>query len=406
MTSPTPAAVERATAEFERRHGRSPSLVVRAPGRVNLIGDHTDYNDGFVLPLALPYATAIAAESVAGTTVTVHSEGFGAQHFDLDDSPTDTDDWGRYLHGMASLLAADGHAVAAWSGTVATDIPAGAGLSSSAALEVAGGLTALAAGAGAEPDPSLWSTVAATGTRVENELLGLPSGIMDQLISAIAPADGALLIDCRDRSGRPVPIPADAWVVVLDTGTRRQLVDSEFAKRRADCALAAKLLGIDTLRDASLDDLDRLAGHPDGSDLLIARARHVLGENARTLAAAHALSEGDLVETGRLMSDSHRSLAVDYDVSSPALDAMVAVAQDGPGCFGARVTGGGFAGCAVALVAAVEVEAFCRHVESAYTAPPEQPATAPTALHPVRPAPGATVTVTVAGAGAGADTGA
>ncbi len=393
MTTPSADAVERATNEFERRHGRTPSLVVRAPGRVNLIGDHTDYNDGFVLPLALPYATAIAAEPVRGTTVTVHSEGFGAQTFELDTSPAATEDWARYLHGMASLLAADGHPVSAWTGSVATDIPAGAGLSSSAALEVAGGLTALAAAAGAEPDPSMWPTVAATGTRVENELLGLPSGIMDQLISAIAPADGALLIDCQDRSGTPVPIPAEGWVVVLDTGTRRQLVDSEFAARRADCALAAKLLGIDSLRAATTDDLDRLAEHPDGSELLVARARHVLSENDRTQAAARALTTGDLREAGRLMSASHRSLADDYGVSSPALDAMVAVAEAGPGCFGARVTGGGFAGCAVALVDAGQVEAFCDHVESTYSAPPEQPAAAPAALHPVRPAPGATVTV-------------
>lgn len=393
MTSTQPAAVERATAAFERRHGRSPSLVVRAPGRVNLIGDHTDYNDGFVLPLALPYATAIAAEAAAGTSVSAHSEGFGTQTFDLDDPPAGTDDWGRYLHGMAALLATAGHPVAAWTGTVATDIPAGAGLSSSAALEVAGGLVALTAAANAEPDPAMWPTVAATGTRVENELLGLPSGIMDQLISAIAPADGALLIDCEDRSGRPVPIPTEGWVVVLDTGTRRQLVDSEFAKRRADCALAAKLLGVDSLRSATLADLDRLADHPDGGELLQARARHVLTENARTVAAAEALAAGDLAETGRLMSASHRSLADDYHVSSPALDAMVAVAEEGPGCFGARVTGGGFAGCAVALVAADEVDTFCHHVSATYRAPSAQPATAPTALHPVRPAPGASVSV-------------
>ncbi|MEL7158535.1 MAG: galactokinase [Actinomycetota bacterium] len=281
---------------------------------------------------------------------------------------------------------------AGWTGTIATDIPAGAGLSSSAALEVASGLVALAAGGGT-PDPSLLPVVADIGTRVENELLGLPSGIMDQLISATAPADGALLIDCRHHKSVAVPIPDEAVVVVLDTGTRRQLVDSQFAARRADCERAARLLDRDSLRDAAMEDLDRLAAHPEADEVVVARARHVLTENDRTERAAAALAAGDLDLVGRLMAESHRSLADDYEVSSPAIEAMVDVASAAPGCHGARVTGGGFAGCAVALVAAAQVPAFDEHVRARFRAPVDQPATEPTALYPVRPAAGASITI-------------
>jgi len=396
MTPQTDAA-DRAVQAYEQTNGRRPTAVVRAPGRVNLIGEHTDYNDGFVLPLALPYGTAIAMEVLPEPVIDAVSEGFGGQRIELDTTVDPGIGWAVYLHGMADLLRRDGFDVGGWRGALATDIPAGAGLSSSAALEVASGLAALVAGgvidpADGRPADDLLATIAALGTRVENEVLGLPSGIMDQLISATASDGAALLIDCATTTGTAVPVPEAAIVVVLDTGTRRQLVDSEFAARRADCERAAALLGVDSLRLADPDSAERLAS--DGADdVLVRRVRHILGENRRTVEAADALTEGDVERVGRLMADSHRSLATDYEVSSPALDAMVATATDAPGCLGARMTGGGFAGCAVALVDQGRVEAFTAHVTERFVAPPSQPATEPTAIYPVRPSVGATAAV-------------
>ncbi|MEM8925799.1 MAG: galactokinase [Actinomycetota bacterium] len=393
MTSTDVAAAQRAIAGFEQCHGRRPAHVISAPGRVNLIGEHTDYNDGFVLPLALPHATVIAAEPLEGATIEAASEGFGKTSIETDAPPTataDGDGWAVYLHGMASLLRQEGHPVAGWRGAIATDIPAGAGLSSSAALEVAAGLASLVAAGADSVDRGLLAEIAAIGTRLENELLGLPSGIMDQLISATAVDGAAMLIDCRTGEGTPVPIPAEAMVVVLDSGTRRQLVDSAFADRRADCARASELLDVPSLRHATMDDLDRLATlGGDDAERLVMRARHVIGENERTVAAAEALRSGELARAGALMDESHASLSGDYAVSSPALDAIVATAGGAPGCIGARMTGGGFAGCAVALVEADAVDAFCADVLDRYEPPTSQPATEPPALYPVRPSTGA-----------------
>ncbi len=395
MTPQTDAA-DRAVQAFEQLNGRQPTAVVRAPGRVNLIGEHTDYNDGFVLPLALPHGTAIAMEALTEPIIDAVSEGFGGQRVELDAAVDPDIGWAVYLHGMAVLLRGDRFNVGGWRGSLATDIPAGAGLSSSAALEVASGLAALIAGgvvdpADGRPGNELLATIAAIGTRVENEVLGLPSGIMDQLISATASEGAALLIDCATAVGTPVPVPDAAIVVVLDTGTRRQLVGSEFAARRADCQRAASMLGVDSLRLADPDSAARLAGEG-AADVLVRRVRHVIGENRRTVEAAEALTTGDVERAGQLMADSHRSLATDYEVSSPALDAMVATATDAPGCLGARMTGGGFAGCAVALVERAEVEAFTAHVTDRFRAPSSQPATEPTAIYAVRPSIGATTT--------------
>ena len=361
-------------------------MLVRAPGRVNVIGEHTDYNDGFVLPIALPFDTVIAAgpqpEGPAGCLVEVSSEGFGAMTFDPAADPRSTEGWARYVHGVASVIAdwwPDGRAVPCWRGTIATDIPAGASLSSSAALEVAVSLVLARLG-----DVEL-STVelARIGQRVENEVLGLPSGLLDQLASAGGRAGHATLIDCRDLSMRAVPWPHGATVVVMDTGTRRELVESEYANRQATCTAAASTLGLSSLRDATEADLSRLTG------LERRRARHVITENARTLAAATAMEDGDLEELGRLMTASHTSLRDDYEVTGPALDAIVDVALGGPGCYGARMTGGGFAGGAIALVAADRVGEFCADLEQGYRAPAEQPAKAPLRLYPTAPSSGA-----------------
>ena len=377
-------AFDRAVAAFEAIHGHRPRFVCRAPGRVNLIGEHTDYNDGFVLPMALPFDTAIAVEPVSEAMVDVASEGFGRTRFDFGPDTTTTAVWARYLHGMQVLLDDEQQAHRGWRGTIATDIPAGASLSSSAALEVAAGL-AFTHAAGTTIDPT---TVARLGQRVENEIMGLPSGIMDQLTSAASVAGAASLIDCRELSLAPAPLPSAATVVVMDTGTRRALVDSAYADRQATCARVATALGVAALRDLDLSDLDRL-DPPD--EIGRRRATHVITENARTLAAAAAMTADDAPELGRLMTASHVSLRDDYEVSGPALDAVVELARGTPGCLGARMTGGGFAGGAVALVTNEAVADFCELVAATYRAPATQPAEAEPALYAVTPAAGASV---------------
>ena len=348
-----PDAVERAVAAHRVRFDDEPALIAAAPGRVNLIGEHTDYNDGFCLPMALPMATAIAASSPRTASMEIESEGFGSARIALDATVADAGpggsaplaNWARYLHGTAAMLTDRGHAVGAWDGTIATDIPTGASLSSSAALEVAAALTFthMADGAGAAPiDPV---ELARVGQAVENRVFGLPSGVLDQLASAASIEGHASLIDCRSLTLRHVPVAAEVTVVIIDTGTRRELVESAYADRQQTCARVAVALGVPALRDATVTDLDRL----DPSDLVgRRRAHHVITENERTLEAAAALEAGDHRRVGALMSASHASLRDDYEVSGPALDAAVESAEQAPGCLGARMTGGGFAGCIVA----------------------------------------------------------
>ena len=375
MTEPTPPeapARDRAIARHQERFG-PPTLLTRAPGRVNLIGEHTDYNDGFVMPMALRFDTAIAVSLAPDADDSeIESEGYGGVRL----GATAADDWAPHVRGMHRLLREQGIEPPHFRATVATDIPTGASLSSSAALEVAFGLVITQL---AEADVSM-TDLALLGQRVENEILGLPSGIMDQLISATAEDGSATLIDCRSLERRNAAVPDDAVVVVMDTGTRRQLVDSEFAARRATCEAAARLLGVDSLRDAT--DIDAIdAAH----EVERRRARHVISENQRTLDAADALDRGDTAAFGGLMNASHASLRDDYEVSGPALDTIVEIAQGAPGCLGARMTGGGFAGCAVALVALDQRDAFEAAVQSGYDAASDGTAT----LWTCSPGPGA-----------------
>lgn len=340
---------------FERQFGGAPAVVVRAPGRVNLIGDHTDYNDGFALPLAIDRSTTIAARPRDDRMVHVLSQGFGAAVFDLesDDRPTG---WEGYLAG--TLWAVD--AQRGWDAVISSDIPIGAGLSSSAALELA--VARVVAAVEGRP----WHPIDAAhaGQRVENEWLGANTGLMDQLTIALAEADSALLIDCRSLQIQLAPIPAEAAVVVLDTATRREVADSGYNERRAACERAAHALGVTALRDASLADLE--VGELDAEDAR--RARHVISENARTIEAASALGAGGLERVGQLMAESHASMRDDFELSSPALDAIVDAAMGAPGCLGARITGGGFAGCGVALVERSALSAFLESAARDYEA--------------------------------------
>ena len=353
-TSTTTPLRTRVIGEFTRRYGAAPTWVARAPGRVNLIGDHTDYNGGFVLPMAIDRAVWIALRPRDDGEVHAHSLDFGEDaRFAIADDQRGRDGWVEYVRGVAWARSDDGARLArGWDGVVAGDVPLGAGLSSSAALELA------AARAFAGLGNLAWepARMAKLAQRAENAWVGVNCGIMDQLISAAGREGHALLIDCRSLGTRAVPIPANAAVVVLDTATRRGLVDSAYNERRAQCEAAARFFGVRALRDVSVEEFERRA--PELDELTRRRARHVVTEDARVLAAADALAAGDVSAVGRLMDASHASLRDDFEVSSRELDAMVEIARAQPGCHGARMTGAGFGGCAVALVDASAAAAF------------------------------------------------
>ena len=348
--------------EFCRRYGGKPSIVARAPGRVNLIGDHTDYNDGFVLPMAIDREVWLAVRPRDDRRVTVHSIDFDEDaSFALDDGDARKAGWVEYVRGIAWALETNGRPTRGWEGVAAGDVPVGAGLSSSAALELAAART-FAAVSGVVWQPVAMARLA---QRAENEWVGVNCGIMDQLISAAGAAGHALLIDCRSLETQSVLIPKNAVVVVLDTGTRRGLVDSAYNERRSQCEQAARFFDVPALRDV---DLATFASHEGELDPLTRRrARHVITENARTVAAAELLEKGDVAAVGLLMDESHVSLRDDFEVSRPELDTMVQLAKRESGCFGARMTGAGFGGCAVALVDRAHASPFARNVAAAYT---------------------------------------
>jgi galactokinase len=350
----------RAVRLFREQFGDEPQALLRAPGRVNLIGEHTDYNEGFVLPAAIDRDLCIAIRARSDPLVDVRSEGREARTVALDRFEHRAGGWGAYVQGVAWALTETGHRLAGWDGAIASDIPVGAGLSSSAAIELA---TARAfevtSEFGWEP-----TEIARLCQRAENVWVGLASGLMDQLACVRGRRGHALLLDCRSLDSEWVPIPDRTAVVILDTGTRRELETSAYNERRRECEAAARALGVGSLRDVSEPELrSRSAALP---ERLERRARHVVTENARTLAAAEAMRAGDAGSVGRLMNESHLSLRDDFEVSSEALDAIVDAARTAPGCFGARLTGGGFAGCAVALVEGSVTPEFERAVASAY----------------------------------------
>ncbi len=352
---------EQVTHAFEARYGTAPPIVVRAPGRVNLIGEHTDYNDGFVLPIAIDRAVWIALRPRDDRQVTLRSLDYAADlTFHLDALERGDEGWAEYVRGVAWAMQEAGHELRGWEGVMAGDVPLGAGLSSSAAVELAVA-RAFAAASGLDWDAR---AMALLGQRVENTWVGVNCGIMDQMVVASAEPDAALLIDCRTLHVETIPLPSGTSVVVLDTGTRRGLVDSAYNERRRQCEEAARAFGVAALRD--VDE----AAFAEKADALLEqtrrRARHVVTENARVLRAVEAMRAGDAAALGHLMNESHVSLRDDFEVSSPALDVISDLARAAPGCYGARMTGAGFGGCAVALVEADEADAFVRSVEAAY----------------------------------------
>jgi galactokinase len=380
--TPPPAAA-RAARAFVAAYGHEPTLLVRSPARVNLIGEHTDYNDGLCLPVAIDRELCIALRRThdvpaAGAHLRLVSEQDPTPAVvELPPPAADTPPparatgWARYVQGVVVQLAGAGELAGAgqlagaglvpWQGTLASDIPLGAGLSSSAALELAVAVACTHL-AGSVPAPT---ELARLAQRAENAWVGAATGLLDQLACVGGIAGHALRIDCRTLSVTPVPLPAGLAVVVIDTGSRRELVTSAYADRRAECERAARALGVPALRD-----LDTLP--PDAASRLdpvaLRRARFVIAENARVDAVAGALARGDAAAAGRLLQAGHRGIRDDFEVSGPELDAAVAAADAAPGCFGARMTGGGFAGCAVALVDRARLDAFTAAFTPAYFA--------------------------------------
>jgi galactokinase len=330
---------------------------------VNLIGEHTDYNDGLAMPMAIDRFVVMAASPRRDRRVTLHSIDLNDEgSFSLGGLGDPGHEWIDYVRGVAWALTDAGHALEGFDAVVTGDVPVGAGLSSSAAFEMAAArMFAVVSGLAWDP-----LAMARAGQRAENQWVGVSCGIMDQLISAGAQKGQAMLIDFRSLAMQPVRIRESAAVVVLDTTTRRQLLGSEYNDRRAQCQAAAGACGRSSLRDLNEDDLER--GRREMGESAFRRARHVVRENERTRQAALALQADDTVTLGRLMNESHQSLRDDFEVSTPALDAMVEAARQAPGCHGARLTGAGFGGCVVALVDRRRLHGFLPHAVALFTA--------------------------------------
>ncbi len=357
--------------EFAGIFGAPPERILHAPGRVNLIGEHTDYNGGFVLPMAIDREVLIAAQARADRIVRMVALDFNRaqSEFSLDAiRPDDTHTWSNYIRGVAYFLQRRGAKLRGLDLVIRGQVPMGAGLASSAALEVCGAVTFRVFSDLAIDTVDL----AKLCQQAENEFVGVKSGIMDQFAALLARKDHALLIDCRDLSHQLVPLPKGAAIVICDTMKRRGLVDSEYNARRAECEEAVHRLNekidrpIKTLRDVSASEFARFEN--DLPPILSKRARHVIHENERALNAVQAAKKNDLAEFGRLMYASHESLRDDYQVSCAELNAMVEIARKQPGCFGARLTGAGFGGGTVNLVKVDTVLTFIDNVAREYQA--------------------------------------
>jgi galactokinase len=327
---------------FAEKYGSAPTYISRAPGRINIIGEHTDYNDGFVLPAAIDKAIYIAGRLRDDNTVTVQSLDFNdVCTFTLDQlSDPSLPAWTRYPRGVLWILHEEGHTLRGMNLTIAGNVPRGGGFSSSAAVEVSMFeiVSALLNIPLTQPQKAL------LGVQVEHRFVGIRCGVMDQMISAVGQADRAILIDCRSLEIRPVSVPQGITLLTLDTGVRHELVESEYNLRRAQCEEAVRRLRVRALRDVMPEHLVSLP------EPFRRRATHVVLENARTLTAVEALGRGDMITVGRLLNESHASLRDFYQVSIPELDVMADLAQREPGCFGARMMGGGFGGAVIALV--------------------------------------------------------
>ena len=334
---------------FNDTFGYAPTHTIQAPGRVNLIGEHTDYNDGFVLPCAIDYQTVIACAKRDDRQVRVVAVDYDNQQdsFSLDAPILSVKEpmWANYVRGVVKHLQQRDASFGGVDMVIAGDVPQGAGLSSSASLEVAVGtvfqqLNHLKLDGAA---------IAVNGQEAENQFVGCNCGIMDQLISALGKKDHAMLLDCRTLGTRPVSMPKDVAVVIINSNFRRNLVGSEYNTRREQCETGARFFAQPALRDVDIDQFKAVEHELDPQ--VAKRVRHVLTENARTLEAADALSKGDLKRMGELMAESHASMRDDFEITVPPIDALVEIVKAEIGDRGGvRMTGGGFGGCVVALM--------------------------------------------------------
>ena len=356
--------------KFSDLFGSPPEFIVRAPGRVNLIGEHTDYNDGFVFPAAIDRDVLIAGSVRRDQQVRAYalnfnqSSTFGLDH--VQPASEGREKWSNYLRAMAWVFHKEGLGTQGMNCVTLGNVPLGAGLSSSAALLVASGL-AFSAGAGLEIEPVRLALLA---QKAEREFVGVNVGIMDQYISALGQKDHALLIDTRSLTYEAVPLPhSGVSIVIADTNKKRGLVDSEYNTRRSECERAVEILkqflpDIKALRDVSVEEFERYQDKL--PEITRKRARHVITEDERTLESVDVLKSGDIARFGVLMNESHASLRDDYEVSCKELDALVIAARSVEGVYGARMTGAGFGGCTVSLVKSEAVETFQKQVAERY----------------------------------------
>jgi galactokinase len=354
---------------FTKAHGRAPRWIVAAPGRVNLIGEHTDYNDGFVFPMAIERYTVIAADRPAGNTKQIHLVSTCCEKPAIIDfaqplKPFPKGTWTNYPAGVIAGFLARGLNPGGFDAVIHSTVPFGGGLSSSAALEVATA-TLLEVITGKKLDPVEKALLC---QKAEHEYAGMPCGIMDQFISVMGRENHLLLLDCRSRRTEQVPLndPSIA-VLIVNTNVKHELTGSEYPARRKQCETAAKILGVPSLRSATARALEEAKGRMD--EVVFRRARHVIGEIERTVYASEGVRASNWAAVGQLMYASHYSLRDDYEVSCNELDAVVRITEDigiKGGVFGCRMTGGGFGGCTVALVKAGAIEAISQKIAADY----------------------------------------
>ena len=351
---------------FEDLFG-SPPRIFRAPGRVNLLGEHTDYNDGFVMPCAIGFSTRVAIFPRQDRKLVIRSEEFSEQfEFDLDNLPSrGTGVWSDYVLGIAVMLRQMGHLTPGASLLVRGEVPIGAGLSSSAAIEVASALALMSLDGAQLPLPE----VAKLCQRTENLFIGARVGIMDQFVSCLGKAGHALLLDCRSLEFKLIPLPENLRLVICNTMVKHEHASGAYNRRREECDEGVKILtqwypDIRALRDVSVEQLEQHVGEI--PEVIYRRCLHVVSENQRVLKGAKYMTDGDVDQFGRLMRESHRSLRDLFEVSCRELDVMAEIAESLPGYCGGRMTGGGFGGCTVNLVKAADTRCFAEQITQRY----------------------------------------
>ena len=358
--------LEELTAAFQKLYKGQPRIY-RAPGRVNLIGEHTDYNEGFVMPAAINFSTFVAITKRDDQVIKIHSDIFKDEaEIDLaQDATPGRKHWSDYPLGVAIKLKEAWHNISGANLLVHGEVPLGSGLSSSAAIEVSTGLALLDI-SGVEIDRLELAKIC---QKAENEFVGARTGLMDQFIACFGKADHAVMLDCRSLESRALPLPDEVKPVVSNTMVKHELASSEYNARREQCEEGVRILSqhlpnVNSLRDVTLDDVERFRAEL--GKVVFKRCLHVTTENNRVLRAANALRDRDLKTFGKLMYESHESLRDDYEVSCKELDVMVDLAKPIEGVFGARMTGGGFGGCTINLVAVDAVDEFTQTVKNGY----------------------------------------